>query len=114
MIESAKPIASRPDVYRLALIGKLYAPEAEPLQECLSQAVADGAKHLLLDCTMLQQMDSTIMRAIIVGMKKLNEAGGGKVVFAGSNEYVTRILSLTRIDRYSVLAKDEAEALTLL
>lgn len=114
MIEPARPLAGRPDVYALPLVGKLFLQEAPELEARLKEAVESGAKHLLLECAKLQQMDSTIMRVIIAGIRMLHSKSGGKVAFVAPTTYVSRLLTLTRLDQFSIRAKDEAEALAQL
>lgn len=114
MIETATAMEARPDVFRLPLVGKLYANESKELEQKICEAVDAGARHLLLDCSQLQQMDSTIMRVLISGIRILRETSGGRVAFSSVNDYVSRLLVLTQIDKFTIIAPTEADALAKL
>jgi anti-anti-sigma factor len=114
MIDKPEAIAGHEGIYRLSLTGKLYAQEAGDLERRIRQAVELGARHMVLECSKLQQMDSTIMRAVITGIKLLHEKSNGRVVIVGATDYVSRILALTGLDQFSLRASTEAEALAAL
>lgn len=113
MPTETKAVAVRADVFRIPLAGKIYAASAAAVQADLKQALDAGAKHILLDCSMLEQVDSTILSTFIVGLKMVKAKGGGKIVFVKVGDHIKRILTLTKMDQYFPIAADEQAALAL-
>jgi anti-anti-sigma factor len=114
MIKNAVAVAGTADVYRLVLSGKVYAPDAPAVEAELKKAVDKGAKHIVLACFSLEQVDSAVLSAIIAGLEDVKKRRSGRVVFMGLNETVKRILTITKMDRFFGLAADETEALAML
>lgn len=100
-------------VYRLPLSGKIYAGNVGELEAEFKDAMGKGAKHILLECSGLLQVDSTALSAIIAGLKTLRTGGGGQIIFIGLNDHIRRILSLIKLDKFCPVVDDEAAALAV-
>lgn len=114
MIRSAAAVPESPEIFRLALCGKVYAPEAPAVEAEIDKALAKGARHFVLACSALEQVDSAVLSALIAALEKVKSRKNGKIVFVGVNATVRRILSLTKMDKFFPIAADEAEALSLI
>lgn len=114
MSDEPRPVAGRTDVYAIPLVGKIYAASASSVQDQFKKALTAGAKHILLDCSRLEQVDSTILSTFIAGLKLVKSQRGGKIVFCAVGEHIKRILSLTKMDQYFPIAADEKAAIALL
>lgn len=114
MIKNATPIDGVPGVFRLVLTGKVYAPEAQAVETELTRIIDKGAKNILLACFSLEAVDSAVLSAFIAGLENLKSRGGGTIIFMGANETISRILKITKMDRFCPLVADEAAALALL
>lgn len=110
VIDAAMPVEAGSTIFRLELTGRIYAPSAPFLETRLRQAVERGACAIILDCTSLEALDSSALSAIIEGFKALKSKCDGKVIFAAPSEAITRILQLTRMDRFLSIAQDVAGA----
>jgi anti-anti-sigma factor len=114
MIETIRVTPESNDICEIELVGKLFLAEAAALQSRFVEAAASGAKHLLIRCERLQQMDSTVLRAIIAGIRILHEKTGGKIAFAELNPHIGRLLTITGLAQYCYIAKTRGEALAML
>jgi anti-anti-sigma factor len=114
MIRPAGPVPGDPEIFRLVLTGKVYAPDAQAVESEIRKAVEKGAKNLLLACFSLEAVDSAVLSAIIAGLENLKSRKGGTIVFMGANETISRILQITKMDRFCPLVADETAALALL
>lgn len=110
----AKPLAEKPDTWSIDLVGKLYAGNATTIQELFKKALDGGAKNILLESSRLEQVDSTVLSTFIAGLKLVKAKEGGKVIFVGVSEHVNRLLTLTKMNLYFPVTKDQAAALAVL
>lgn len=113
MTIEAKPVEGKPLIHKITLTGKIYAASSSQIQDQFKKALDAGAKHIVLDCSMLEQVDSTILSTVIVGLKMAKAKGGGKVIFFKVGDHIKRILTLTKMDQFFPIAADEASALAL-
>ncbi len=114
MIRSATQVAGSPDIFRFVLSGKVYAPDAPAVEAELKKAVDKGARHILLACFSLEQVDSAVLSALIAGLEEVKKRRSGRIVFMGINDTVKRILAITRMDKFFEIVADESAAMTLL
>ncbi|MCX4514149.1 MULTISPECIES: STAS domain-containing protein [unclassified Streptomyces] len=97
-----------PDIVVLAVAGELDHDTAEPLRTALDEAVASGARRILVDCGGLLFCDSTglnvLLRARLAAQE--NEA---RVELAALRPQVARMLAITGagavFPRYASLAE---------
>jgi anti-anti-sigma factor len=113
VIDAAVPIEGRADVYRLTLTGRIYSAGAATLEARIKQASDRGAKTVILDCSSLEALDSSALSAIIEGFKTIKTKHNGQVIFAALSPAITRILQLTRMEKFFPVAPDLAAAVAL-
>jgi len=102
------------DVTILDLDGRLVlGPTAESLGTALQEAVAKGARKLLLNMKGVTQVDTTGISTIVRAFVSLQRSGGKLGLFHVS-ERVRQILDLTRLLNVIPNFADEQEALTRL
>jgi anti-anti-sigma factor len=114
MIKNATPVDGVPGVFRMVLTGKVYAPDAQAVEAELNRIIEKGAKNILLACFSLEAVDSAVLSAFIAGLENLKSRKGGTIIFMGANETISRILQITKMDRFCPLVVDESAALALL
>ena len=88
------------NVLRVAVAGKVYADGATALETELLTAIHEGAKHLVLDLTRLELIDSSGLSAIITAIKELRTGKKGVIVAYGLSESIAKIFTLTKIDKF--------------
>lgn len=114
MIDAVRIAPESGDIFEFEIIGKLYSSEANELERRFKEAASSGARHLIVHCGRLQQLDSTVLRAVIAGIRVLHEKSAGKVVFADVSEHIRRLMTVTGLAQYCLLAATRGEALSLL
>jgi len=99
------------DVILIDLEGRLVlGPSAESLGNALQDAVAKGARKILLNMKAVTQVDTTGISTIVRAFVSLQRSGGKLGLFHVS-ERVRQILDLTRLLNVIPSFSDEAEAL---
>jgi len=99
------------DVVILDLEGRLVLGAAtESLGNALQEAVAKGARRLLLNMKGVTQVDTTGISTIVRAFVSLQRSGGKLGLFHVSDR-VRQILDLTRLLNVIPCSADEAEAL---
>jgi anti-sigma B factor antagonist len=100
----------RGDIVIIAVGGDLDIVTSRELDECLTGA-RRGCKHVILDLSAVEFMDTSSL-AVIVGHWKKLVAGGGTLALAGARYRYTKTLWITGLaDRLPLYESvDEAEA----
>ncbi|MEH6622985.1 MAG: STAS domain-containing protein [Dietzia maris] len=88
--------------------GRLNMVAAPRLREQLRQLVDDGSRHLVVDLSSTEFIDSSGLGALISGLKAARQAGGDLRI-AAPTEQVRRVLTLTKLDKV-LAAHETAEA----
>ena len=92
-------------------MGRLTAGTgADKLREAIQQAVAGGAKTILLNMTEVVFMDSAGLSAMVVATDLLRNRGG-VLRIVNAQGPVRRVLQITRLDRVLTCFDDEQSAL---
>ena len=97
------------NAYVLALSGELDLYSTPRLVAELEALAPDGA-DVVLDLTEVTFIDSTALGAILIGARRLTQAGGG-LVLAGPTPATTRLLGVVGIDRVVPLFETSERAL---
>lgn len=113
-VKPAVPVDGMPDTCCIELSSRLCGPESATLESQIKKAVDSGMKNILLDCVALDLIDSASLTALVAGLKYLKAKQGNKLVCVGANTTVTRVLTLTKIDKFIPLVAARADALALL
>lgn len=82
----------------LRVDGEIDLYTAPRLREGLSNLVATGVKHVVLEASDVTFLDSTGLGVLVDGRKRLR-AHDGSLALAGGQERIVRLLSLTGLAR---------------
>jgi anti-anti-sigma factor len=99
-----------PGTVVLELTGELDLAVSSQLRELVDQATAEGPARVVLDVTEVAFMDSSVLREFLRGQREVAEAGG-RLVVAGAQPTVRRLLELTGTSELFTLAASRAAAL---
>jgi anti-sigma B factor antagonist len=83
----------------------------ETIKSSVATVVSSGQKHVLLNLTQVNFMDSSGLSVILFCKRTCEEAGGKFGVF-GLQSYVNNLVNLTNLNKTIDIFKSEAEALT--
>ena len=102
--------SSRPgrDCTVVAVHGVLDLSTEPEFRQSLEQAVASGARRVVIDLTDVPIMDSSALGALVVMYKAMRERGGSLCV-AAPQLVVRAVLTITSVDRV-VTVYDTVEA----
>ena len=98
------------EAYIFSLTDKIYSDVSEQLEQQLFLAIDNGAKYIVLDCTRLDQIDSSGLSAIIVAIKKITKERQGEILSFGQNPSIMTVFELTKLDRFVHNFNDLEEA----
>jgi anti-anti-sigma factor len=91
---STRPDEDRPSVYAVRLRGDVDAHGAPRLTQEIERLVASGARLLVVDCTDVEFMDSSGLRALVAASELLQRSGG-QLLVEGMSATVQRVLEIT-------------------
>ncbi len=98
-------------IYKVALQKKIYADTSSELEQALDDLIRHKARHLLLDLTQLELIDSSGLRALIIAVKLLKAEQRGGIAAFGMTPNIQKIFGLISADRLIPCFPGEAEAL---
>lgn len=82
----------------LIVVGEVDIRTAPQLRERISQLLAAGSRHLLLDLQGVDFVDSTAL-SVMVGAHKQLGRDGGRLAIVCSREPVLRVLAVTGLSK---------------
>jgi anti-anti-sigma factor len=82
--------------FRLALAGELDLASAGQLDTAVAELCADGAKRIVLELGELEFMDSTGLRAVLVGAE-LCEVSGCELLIGRASRQVERLFQVSGV-----------------
>ena len=94
----------------IALAGELDLAVHEDFRELVDEVLAATPQLVVVDVTGVEFMDSTMLRELLRAHRDLEEAGG-RLVVAGAQPAVTRLLELTGTHEVLDLADSREAAL---
>ncbi len=97
-------------VQALDLEGEVDVYTAPALRQAIMDQVENGAKHLLIDLTRVEYLDSTGLGILIGGVKRLKEQGGS-LRLVGPSARITRIFDITGLNKIFDVYATEQDAL---
>ena len=103
----------RDGVSVFALTGKLSEKECGAFVGRLTQAIEAGAKKLVVDVSGLEYLSSAGLGAFVILCTEATDSGG-RLILAGENAHVTRLVQLTRLDAVVEIAPSVDEAISRL
>lgn len=99
------------EVLILAPAGRLDSEGSQALLAKITQVIDAGARNLLLDLSAVPFVSSVGLRTLILAAKRLANLGG-KLVLAGMNAQVQRILEISGLTSVLTVHPTKAEALS--
>jgi anti-sigma B factor antagonist len=97
-------------VQALDLEGEVDVYTAPVLRQAILDQVEAGVRHLLIDLTRVEYLDSTGLGILIGGVKRLKEQGGS-LRLVGPSARITRIFEITGLNKIFDVYASESEAL---
>jgi anti-sigma B factor antagonist len=103
------------DAYVVRVTGEVDMSHEEELRGELRNAVAAGARGIVVDLTECEFIDSSGIRALLLSREAQNSGDGyERMAVAASSEQITRILTVMGIDRVIPIRPTVEEAAALL
>ena len=96
------------DVVIAKLTGRLDSGSAQPAEESLTQLLAGGTPHIVVDLSNLEYISSAGLRVLLVVAKKIQQAQG-KLVLFGLVPNVREVFSISGFDKIFSI-RDDAES----
>lgn len=89
----------------IAVAGEVDIATAETLDAEITQVLAGGATHLVLDLSEVAFLDSTGLGVLVKGLKRAREAGGSLAVVVTA-ERIAKVFRITGLDAVMPLHAD--------
>ncbi len=93
----------------LAIEGEVDVYTSPQLKADIVQIAERGVKHLILNLSKVEYLDSTGLGVLIGGLKRLRE-GEGNLALVGPGMRIMRIFEITGLDKIFDIYSTEAEA----
>jgi anti-sigma B factor antagonist len=90
--------------------GAINVYSASAVGEAIQSLIAEGVKHIVIDLTSVDAMDSSGL-GTLVGNARSMASAGGSISLVGMTGRLRRMLSVTNLDRYFSIRDDAQEAL---
>ena len=90
--------------------GEIDVYTVPKFKDHLSKLIEEGHTHLLINLAKVQYMDSSGFGALLGATKRLRPEGG-TLGLVGSNQVITRMLKITRLNTIFDMFESEGEAL---
>jgi anti-sigma B factor antagonist len=90
--------------------GAINAYSASAVGEAIQSLIADGVKHLVIDLTSVDAIDSSGLGTLVGNARSMTSAGGS-ISLVGMTGRLRRMLSVTNLDGYFIIRDDVDEAL---
>jgi anti-anti-sigma factor len=122
VIETSPPLDLKPSVtvrrfaahgVCLESSGELDLVAAPLFREAISAAIAQGARHVVIDLGDATFLDCACLGAILAAMRPVRTASDATLVFAGASGSVERLLALLEFDRICSMVSSVDVAITL-
>ncbi|NIM04289.1 MAG: anti-sigma factor antagonist [Armatimonadetes bacterium] len=93
------------------LIGEVDVYSAAQAKQKIHELLDGGVKHLLIDLSDTEYLDSTAMGVLVGVLKRVGESGGW-VRLVGMKPRIRRLFEITRLDEILPIFETEKEALS--
>ncbi len=93
----------------LEIEGEVDVYTAPQLKQDIVQIAERGVKHLIINLSKVEYLDSTGLGVLIGGLKRLRE-GEGNLVLVGPGMRILRIFEITGLDKIFDIYPTEEEA----
>lgn len=98
------------DVTVVRVEGQLIVGNRQELKTVIEQALGQGARKLVIDCTDTGYIDSSGLGALVTMARKAREQGG-ELRLAGLNDDLRSLFALTKLDTLFMIGSTVDEAL---
>jgi anti-anti-sigma factor len=99
-----------PETVVIALLGEVDLSNAPAFEEALLSQVGFGVSRVVIDLQQTTFFDSTALRVLLIGHRKLDERGGSMCVVCGEPQ-ILKIFSITGVDEIIAFHPTLAQAL---
>ena len=100
-------------VFIITLSGEVDLYTAPEFKQQLIDAVAEGAKHVVVDLSKTTFIDSTTLGVLVGGVRRLREKDGDLSLVC-SDRNITKIFEITGLNQVFSIAPSREEALARL
>ena len=100
-------------VITLEISGKIHAEASEELLKKLMTLIDQGERHLLLDFSGVEYINSSGLRALLTAAKNLNDLSG-KMVLTDVNKLIHQVLHVSGCTSHIAVYPSKGEALKAL
>lgn len=76
------------------LVGKLDGDEAQAFEERVQKNLDQGATKLVFDCQLLDYINSSGLRVLVMGYQRL-QAVNGRIAICGLKDYIQEIFDIS-------------------
>ena len=97
------------DAYVISLAGEVDLYTAPEFKQELFAAIAQGAKQVIVDLSETTFIDSTTLGVLVSGQKPLR-LNGGQLSLVCSHPTITKILTITGLDRVFKIYPNRVQA----
>ena len=101
------------DAHLIALTGEVDLYTAPEFKQELLDAIAKGAKHVVVDLSGTTFIDSTTLGVLVGGVKRLR-TNDGQLSLICSDRNITKIFEITGLDRVFTIHATRDEAVSAL
>ncbi len=98
------------DALVVAVHGHLDTASSTPFEERLRKLIEEGARQVVMECTAMDYINSSGLKAVLITAKAL-EAAGGKLVLCGLSPNVLMIFEMIGFTRILSILPGREEAL---
>ena len=93
----------------LAIEGEVDVYTSPQLKQDITQLAEKGVKHLIINLSQVEYLDSTGLGVLIGGLKRLRE-NEGNMALVGPGMRISRIFEITGLDKIFDIYPSEEEA----
>lgn len=95
----------------LTLKGRLDGESSPTLEKTVNHHLANGSKHIIFDCPLLNYISSAGLRVFLLSSKKA-DAAGGQIAFSSLQNGIIEVFELSGFDNLFTTHTDLETALT--
>lgn len=98
-------LSEYPDTMVFHLQGRLDSSATDEFEEKVMASLAQGIRHLVLDFTELEYINSAGLRVLVMSHQRLNP-NGGRLMICGTRDYIAEIFTISGYDQVFAMYPD--------
>ena len=98
------------DTRLISVSGEIHVTTAPEFSQRLNEAIAAGARRVVIDMTSVEFIDSTGLSVLLNGLRRVTRADG-KLALVVTNPTVLRLFEITKLDSTFDIQPDRESAL---